>query len=343
MKKVIIYLLPLLFCLLITPTSSKSSPITKLRLSHTMPEKSDVGVSLRWWADELKKRSGGEIEVEVYPMSVLVDRVRMIDAIKTGVTEIGLVSIATVPKLFPLTTVMMLPTLNFPYSTKGLVESGKAFRELYNKFPSIKNEYTDLHLLMFLGMDVQNIVTKNEVRMPDDLKSMKIGASGDRGNIVSYCGGVPVGVAPPEAYISLDKGVIDGIFSNWPIIQARKLQEVTSYYLDYQLTSLMLVVMMNQSTWINLSPDIKEIIEGMENDTIMFRAKQHILAGDRGKKLWAKSGKTVTTLTSEEKNLWDQKCQPLIEEWVSKMEAKGFGEARQIFNEAKRLSSDSWN
>ena len=328
-------------CIAASPSPSQG-PITKLRLAHTMPEGSDVGIALKWWADELTKRSKEAVKVEVYPMSVLVKLPQMLEAVKTGVADIGVLSVESYAKFFPLTTVMMLPTIHFPYSEKGMVASGKAFMELYNRYPVFQTAYTDVRLLLLPGLDIQNIVSKKELRVPNDLKGMKIGASGARLKIISACGGVPVGVVPPDAYLSLDKGVIEGIFTNWSIVAARRFQEVTSYYLDYQLTSLALPMIMNVDSWNSLPSDIKKIISGLSMEALNVRAKEHMATADNGMKQWGVAGRKVTTLTAEERKLWDQKCEPFVEEWITSMEANGVKEARQILVDLKNLEAVSW-
>ena len=50
---------------------------------------------------------------------------------------------------------------------------------------------------------------------------------------------------------------------------------------------------------------------------------------------WMKSnGHKFTVLSQEERAKWQAKTQPIIEEWVIKMEGLGFANARQIVDDA---------
>ena len=303
-----------------------------------------MGVSLQWWADEVGKRTGGKVTVETYPMSSLVEMQQMLDSVAGGVADIGILSIPSFEKRFPITNVIMLPTIKFPYTADGIVASGEAFRMLYNKYPALEAEYKDqkLRLVMLPGVDIQNIVAKKEIRVPGDLKGMKVGATGVRGKIVESCGGVPVSVITPEAYMSLERGVIDAIFTNWSMVAARKLQEVSSHYFDYQLYSLALMLVINVNTWNALPPDVQKIIDDLEADALVFRGDAYMRSAGGGKKLWSEAGNTVTQITPDEGKLWDAKVLPFEETWLADMGAAGFKEAPQILDDLKKKMAEAW-
>lgn len=328
----IVLMFGLAFCAGDAPAQTKV-----LKFAFPMPSKSDMGATFDWYAAEVGKRSNGKVKIENYPMQSLVKMPQTIDAVLTGISEIGLIDTNVFARRFPVTAVFSLPTTTFPLTEKGKIASGEAFMNLYRKYVSLQKEYKEFKVLMCPGLNDYAMVSKKEIRLPDDLKGLKVGAAGMAAQITELCGGTPVSIQTPEAYMSLDRGVIDALFLSWGMVAARQIQEVSSYFLERNLTQLSLVAVMNLKTWNELPPDVRKIIDDLEHEALLFRTKQHMGLTGFAKGLWAKAGRTITVLSAEENRLWEEKGIPLEKKWLADMETAGKKDAPNILDELKRI------
>ena len=189
-----------------TPTTpSKPAEPVVLKLSYPMPEGIGAAIAYDWWAIEFPKATEGRYKVETYPSGTLVAMPASLDSVKAGVVDIQMSSVSAFLKVFPLASVITLPTLAYPGSYEGNAEAEISFWKLYNKFPEFANEFKDYKLVyMCAGGDPYAIVSKKKaVHLPTDLKGMRLGGSGGQLNFVTNAGGAAVNEVPP-----LEKGNI---------------------------------------------------------------------------------------------------------------------------------------
>ena len=209
-----------------------------------------------WWGPEFEKRAEGRYKVELYPANVLISSTAALDSIRKGVAEIIVTSTSSFPKDFLLNVVTGIPTLGFPADTYDQVFAcWDAQDEFYNTIPELQAEFKDFKLLLRFGITVSHLLTKNkEVHYPSDLKGMRIGGSGDVMQIVTNSGGAAVQQVPPDAYLNLDKGLVDGGFNSYMQIADHKLYNVAKYLYDENFGQGTMIVMMNWTAWNAMSP-----------------------------------------------------------------------------------------
>ena len=61
-------------------------PVT-LRLADTVPEKSFYGELHKWWAQEVEKRTGGKLKIQIFWMESLVKWKDMLEGVQSGRSE----------------------------------------------------------------------------------------------------------------------------------------------------------------------------------------------------------------------------------------------------------------
>ena len=74
------------------------------------------GKQMAHWAEEMKKRTNGKVEVKTFPGGTLLGAREMYDGVTKGVADIGLGSPSYDPGRFPLTAGISMP-VNFPNAT----------------------------------------------------------------------------------------------------------------------------------------------------------------------------------------------------------------------------------
>jgi len=322
------------------PPPPPPKPIT-LKFAYTMPQRVTVSQGWHWWAEELERRTEGRVKVEFYPGGTLFKLDATVDSVIAGVADITMTSVGAFAKRFPLTNVGSLPTASFPDTVEGLIAADKALMTLYEKFPEVKAEWKDFKLLGFYQMLNYIIHSKKEIRVPDDLKGVRIGGTGLKVEFAEICGATRLDIAPPDVYMSLQTGVVDAAFASWSHASIYKTWEVASYFLDYGFGATVLPVIMNWDSWNALPPDVQKLMMELIPESQVVSAKAMMERVERGRKEVKEAGRTIVTLTPDEIKLWQEAGKPMDDGWVADLKAKGIKNPEQILTEWKRLASEA--
>ena len=262
------------------------------------------------------------------------------NAVKTGVADMGWCFHGYWPDMTPLSDVITLPSLPIKSSEKA----SEVLWKLYEKFPAIRNEYRDVHVLqLWASSPYFLITTKKQVKTMEDMKGMKIRVvGGPPTEQMKALGAVPTLIPMPDAYLAMDKGVIDGMGAPWEAIHGYRLYEIAKYYTLVPLSAVYFSLSFNKQKWESLPRDIQEAITSVSGlGAAKFWGRNWFDTAQEGVIEAAKKGNyqlNMYTVPPEEQARWTKVAgEPLWKEWVKKMEGKGRPDAQQILNAALDL------
>ena len=143
-------------------------------------------------------------------------------------------------------------------------------------------------------------------------------------------------------YPSLEKGVVDGAAGTWLHMFTQKFDEVCDYYLDYTFGSNQQMLLMSLNTWNSFPPDVQKIITEILPEAYKKSQSGYADIMEKGKtKVQSNPKKTITTLTQEQRKLWDNLVQPLEQTWVNNMKSKGITDAEAILTFMKQKAASA--
>jgi TRAP-type C4-dicarboxylate transport system substrate-binding protein len=296
--------------------------------------------ALQPWIKKVEEATKGRVKIDVYPSQTLVRGLDMWKAVKSGVADIGWCFHGYWPEMTPLADVITLPGLPFSTAEKG----SEVLWKLYEKFPEMQREFSDLQPLMLWTSNPYFLVTaKKQVKTLEDLKGLKIRVTGGPPtDQIKALGAVPTLIPMPDNYLALDKGVIDGMGAPWEAIHGFRLYEVVKYYTMVPLSAVYFSLCMNKQKWQSLPPDIQGAImsvSGLEGSK--FWGRNFFDTAEQGVLEKVKAGNYEMDRyvpPAEELARWNKVAgQPIWDEWVKKMEGKGHANAREILNVAVDL------
>jgi TRAP-type C4-dicarboxylate transport system substrate-binding protein len=262
------------------------------------------------------------------------------EATKAGITDIGWCFHGYWPGLTPLADVISLPALPFDTAEKG----SEVLWKLYEKYPAMQKEFADLQVLLTYTSDPYLLITRNkQVKTMEDIKGLKIRMTGGPPTEqMKALGGVPMLIPMPENYMSLQKGVIDGMGAPWEAIQGFRLYEVVNYYTQVPFPAVYFSISMNKNKWNSLPKDVQDAfmsVGGLEGSK--FWGKNWFdTAKDAVMERSAAAGKKIDVyqLSDSERERWlTTSGKPLWGQWVQSMEAKGKKDAQAILDTALDL------
>ena len=292
------------------------------------------------WVKRVEEATKGRVKIQVYPSQTLVKGPQSWNALKSGVADMAWNFHGYWPDLTPLADVITLPSLPFKSAEKG----SEVLWKLYEKFPAIQKEFQDVKVLMLWTSNPYFLLTtKKQVKTLEDLKGMKIRVTGGPPtDQMRALGAVPTAIPMPDNYLSLDKGVIDGMGAPWEAIHGFRLYEVAKYYTMAPLSAVYFSLAVNKQKWNSLPKDIQDAImsvSGLEGSK--FWGRNFFDTAEAGVLERVKAGKHEMikyVVPPEELARWTKVAgEPLWAGWVKKMESKGHPEATQVLNAALEL------
>ena len=180
------------------------------------------------WIKQVEVAGKGRIKIEVFPSQTLIKGIDMWKGVRGGIADIGWCVQGYWPEQTPLSDVMSLPFLPIKSAEKG----SEALWKLYEKFPSIQKEYSEIQPLLLHTSSANMFVTnKKQIKTMDDFKGLKVRVlGGPPTEMAKALGAVPALIPMPDTYQALDKGVVDAGAVPWEAVHGFRLYEVAKYY-----------------------------------------------------------------------------------------------------------------
>jgi len=264
---------------------------TKLKWAHVYETSEPYHTAAVWAAGEIKKRTNGRYEVEVFPASTLGKETD----INQGLT-LGTVDIIYTGQLFAGRTYGPLAIGGAPYMFRDFdhwkrYSTSALFQQLGDGYQ--KAGGNKVVAITYYGE--RHVTSNKPINKPEDMKGLKIRVP-DAPLYTMFpraVGANPTPIAFAEVYLALQNGTVDAQENPLPTIDAKKFYEVQKYIvLTGHITDALLTIV-SGSTWNKLSDADKKTFEACLKEGAA-RATQEII--DIEKTLAAefeKRGKTV--------------------------------------------------
>lgn len=340
LEKVLPLVIGCFFISLVSPFTpgvaiSKEKPI-ELTVTTWNPAHIDPSRLMVEWSKLVEERSGGKVTFVFFWSSSLAKMEDTFRAIQTGLADIGMWVIGNVSGLTPLNEYISLPFMGFKDSPTVL----KVYREMRKRRPELNAEFRGMTYLYGYPMPPYHFhTTEKTIRVPDDLRGMKILADANLSDFLNSLGAVSVTKGPSDWYMSLQKGLVEGQLNHWSIVRAFKLEELFTRHTQAGLagvSSLMLTWWMNTDTWNRLPPKARETILELQPQFEEKALELSLTLQALGQEGAREANHEIIDLSPEEVQRWVEASEPVRMKWVADMEAQG-KPGRAIYEEAKEL------
>ena len=299
-------------------TSAKAVPTVKLSYSIFFPSTHIQCKTAQAWADAVKERTGGSVEVTLYPAGTLTKAPQCYDGVVNGISDIGMSCFAYTRGRFPLLEGLDLP-LGYP---DGMTATRAATKMAMEFKPE---ELSDVHLLYIHAHGPGILASKKPVQKLEDIAGLKIRATGLSSKIVQNLGATPVAMSQPETYEALQKSVVDATFCPVETLKGWKQGEVIESITDTSVigyTTAMFVVM-NKDSWNKLSADQQAIVTEVSAEWVDKHGQAWDQADAEGMAFIKELNRQVIALSDQEKLQWKAAVQPILDDYVAAAEEKG--------------------
>ncbi|MPZ11829.1 MAG: DctP family TRAP transporter solute-binding subunit [Kiloniellaceae bacterium] len=245
----------------LTLGASGAAEARSLKWAHVYETGSPYHTWAVWVAEEVKKRSGGELEIEVFPASSLGKE----SDINEGLT-LGTVDIIYTGQLFAGNNYGPIAIGGSPYMFRDF-EHWTAYRDsqLFDELAAGYRDETGHEVIAMTYYGERHVTSNKEIKQPDDMAKLKIRVP-DAPLYTMFpeaVGANPTPIAFAEVYLALQQGVVDAQENPLPTIQFKKFYEVQDYItLTGHITDALLTIVA-EPTWSSLSDAEKELLSGV--------------------------------------------------------------------------------
>jgi TRAP-type C4-dicarboxylate transport system substrate-binding protein len=325
--------------LILAGCSSKSaSPSTtyKLKYADQNPDTGWEGQNAAQpWLDQIVKATNGTVTFETYYSQSLFRSIDSWTSVKNGVGDVAWMFHGYWSNLTPLADVISLPLMPF----KSAKQASGILWKLYEKYPSIRDEFKGNHVLLtFASQPYFLITSKKQVKTMADIKGLNIRVtSGPPIDMMKLLGATPVTKGMPDTYIALQKGEIDGMLAPWEALLSFKQYEQVKYYTYAPFVTVYFTQAMNIDQWNSLPKNIQNQINsvcGLKGSEF-WGASQFDSAASTGRDSVKKQGLEMIEYNMPDAELakWSAVAgKPLWDDWVKEMTDAGHPEAQEILN-----------
>ncbi|CCD96394.1 putative TRAP-type C4-dicarboxylate transport system, periplasmic component (dctP-like); signal peptide [Bradyrhizobium sp. ORS 375] len=281
---------------------------TTLKISHQFPggtiDKGDFRDRLcRVFAEEVAKRSGGEIAAEIYPNSSLIKTVAQFSAMRKGALDISLYPMPYAGGEVPETNIALMPGLVTTYD-QGMRWKNEPVGKALSDFLADKG----IILLSWVWQAGGVASRSRPLVTPEDAKGMKVrGGSREMDMVLQTAGASVLSVPSNEIYTAMQTGACDaGITSSTSLISFR-LEEVSKALTSGAKASYWFMLeplMMSKASFDKLPKNQQDILLAVGTEMEAFGRKGAQEDDIEVAKVYEKAGAKVAELDVETVNKW---------------------------------------
>ena len=238
------------------PAGDGSEQTFNLKLAHNLAEDHAVHIAMTNWANEVKEKSGGTINITIIPNGTLGSEADCIGQIQAGALEMTKVSASTLGNFKSEWNVVSVPYVFNDKDHYYKVMDGEIAQDLYGL-----TESDGFIGLTWLESGSRSFYTANTpIRTPADLKGLKIRTMDSQMAIdmMNAFGGSATVMGYSDIYTGMQQGVVDGAENN--ITAMRDHHDVTGYYCFDEHTRIPDIVVISSKVWNSMSDNQKQIM-----------------------------------------------------------------------------------
>lgn len=299
---------------------ASAEPI-KLLFATFESEKGFMVEGVKAFARDLEKKTNGKVKVEISWAQALGKLTEYYDLVARGVCDVGFCVPFHAKGLFPMSELTALP---WTFPTCEITT--KALFELYKRGYMDKAFDKDVKTLWIAGgMADPFFTTDKPATNLADVKGLKVRTSGGvYGLRCEAMGTTPVFITGAEAYVALQKRVVNAMMIGWSTLPPWKLCEVVHYATTPVIGTVTFAMFMNKNTYNKLPKDVQKVIDEMSatNEYGLISARGMDKRSAEGKECFLNKGGKIVEWTPTALKELGERFAPIWDKWINDREAK---------------------
>ena len=264
---------------------------TKLKWAHVYETSEPFHKWSVWAGDEIKKRTNGKYEVQVFPASTLGKE----SDINQGLT-LGTVDIILSGASFAGNSYKPLAITYFPFIFRDAEHQLKYARsDVFRDLAKGYDDKTGNHITALTYYGARHVTSSRPITKPEDMKGLKIRVP-DAPAYLAFpkaLGANPTPIAFAEVYLALQNGTVEAQENPLPTIEAKKFFEVSkNISLTGHIVDSLLTIVSGQ-LWAKLSDADKKTFTDVMQEAAEKAGREIIASEIRLAEEFKKKGNNV--------------------------------------------------
>ncbi|WP_375575411.1 TRAP transporter substrate-binding protein [Paracidovorax oryzae] len=243
---------------LLAAAAPAQAQATKLRMAHSGAETETQHLAALEFARQVKARTNGQIEVQVYGSSALGNDNTVIGAVRGGTIDLATSGTPYYTGMVGRMNVLDLPYLFTSTEHAYKVLDGPIGRGLLDEL-----EGHGMKGLAYWEVGFRSLTnSRRAVRVPDDVKGLKIRTTPNPAHIKAFqiLGATPTPMPLAEVFTALENKAVDGQENPVNIVRNNKLYEVQKHMSLTRHAYTAMPVVMNKAKFAALKPEQQQAL-----------------------------------------------------------------------------------
>jgi len=309
-----------------TAAMAQSAYKPEYKMSLVLGPPTPWGMAGKIWADLVKERTQGRINIKLYPGVSLIqgDQTREFSALRQGVIDMAIGSTINWSPQVKELNLFSMPFLMPDYAAVDALTQGAVGKRIFTILEK------DGVVPLAWGENGMRELTnsKHPIKQPSDLKGMKIRVVGSPlfSDTFNALGANPTQMSWADAQPALASGAVDGQENPMFLFTILKMHNIGQKYVTtwgYVTDPLIFVV--NKEIWNSWTPADQKIVREAAVDAgkqeIVLARKGLVEPGKPLLKEVAGYGVTITNLTPAEREQFVKATRPVYTKWKSRIGA----------------------
>ncbi|MEP7207544.1 MAG: TRAP transporter substrate-binding protein DctP [Casimicrobiaceae bacterium] len=306
--------------------SVAAAKTTTLKLNSQWPATTAGSKVDQWFADEVKRRTNGEVEIRIFWSEALGKANENLSLMQKGAVEMGAMSPAYFPTQLPFHTA---PN-SIPMAMSSVAQANTLMKRLMKEVPAFGEEAkaNGVRTLFFHHLNPYLLVSKDPLLTLDAVKGKKIRTWGtDMPRMAQAAGMTPVTLSLPEIYEGLGRGVIDAAPFSVDLVMNYKIYEVAKNVSEVTLwLGPSWGVWIAEGAWQKLTPEQQKVMLEVADEANGRDMQATIAAEGAAREELQKRGMKFHAFPAADAAKWKAALPDFFADFITTQEKAGKGD-----------------
>jgi len=285
-----------------------------LKLSHHCTEGDSNDILFNKFAELVKEKTNGEIEIEIYANGQLFGQKEALEALKLGTLDLGMSDTSLWANYDEACGLM-----DMPYIFKSREHAIKvASSEIINPLKDRLIESAGIRPILVECLNFRNAFVKDmSVDSFEDFKGLKMRTPEAPMTIAAFeaVGANPIVIPSGEAYTAVQTGVADGLEGHAEYMVLQKFYEVAKNYVQTQHVMTFTALNMSEKVYQTLTDSQKAAFDEAAAEALEYFYDYTNTLFDE---MYAELENQGVTITDLDRTPYEEACAPFIQEFIDK-------------------------
>ena len=307
--------------------TSQVAAETVLNFNSQVLENTVSGQIEKWFADEVTRRSDGELTVKVFFGEGLGKATESLSLMADGAIDMASMSAGYYPAELPLTAA---PN-SIPMALDTVAQAMELMSRVLEEVPAVREEHArnGIRALFFHNLNEYYLLSTEPLTTFESLQGQRMRTWGsEMPKLATAAGAIPVTIALGEAYESLSSGTISAIPMSFDYIRDYRLYEVAKHISTVPtFVGPTGGVWISEAAWSDLTPEQQQLLEEVAAEALQRDYEEVTLAAEVARAFLEENGVTIHEFPQAQLDKWQAANPDFFADLVNQMEAVGLGDA----------------